>query len=360
MWQADHTPLDLWVLDERGKPARPLLTIVIDDYSRVIPGYLIGIHAPSALWTALALRQAIWRKSDPHWTACGIPEVFYTDHGSDFTSRQLEQVAADLNMRLSFSIAGRPRGRGKVERFLGAVNQRLLSDLPGYTPAGTGTPVKPVLTLSQLDARFRTWLVDEYHQDVHSETGVAPQTRWESGGFLPRLPESLEQLDLLLINVARPRRVQRDGIHFQGFLYLDLTLAVYVGEDIAHVQCCTGFTTFTSAQPERPGFCRPTGAWREEVQRMNVLGVDVVLDAHATVGEGPVWDERTGTLVWVDIMNNSVHVYDPASGTDRAIDDGQPVGAAALRGSGGVVAGSARRFRGHGRGPWRPALGSAG
>src|SRR5579859_1975753 len=232
MWQADHTPLDLWVLDESGRPARPLLTIVIDDYSRVIPGYLIGIHAPSALWTALALRQAIWRKGDPHWTACGIPEVFYTDNGSDFTSRHLEQVAADLNVRLSFSIAGRPRGRGKVERFFETVNQLLLCDLPGYTPAGTGTPAKPVLTLSQLEARFRTWLVDEYHQEVHSETGVAPQVRWESGGFLPRLPESLEQLDLLLINVARPRRVQRDGIHFQGFRYLDLTLAAYVGEDV--------------------------------------------------------------------------------------------------------------------------------
>jgi hypothetical protein len=27
------------------------------------------------LWTALALRQAIWRKGDPHWTACGLLEI---------------------------------------------------------------------------------------------------------------------------------------------------------------------------------------------------------------------------------------------------------------------------------------------
>ncbi|MDQ6674309.1 MAG: SMP-30/gluconolactonase/LRE family protein [Chloroflexota bacterium] len=70
---------------------------------------------------------------------------------------------------------------------------------------------------------------------------------------------------------------------------------------------------------------------------MTQLAVEVVLDAHASVGEGPVWDERTGTLVWVDIMNNSVHVYNPASGTDRAVDVGQPVGAAALRENGGLV-----------------------
>lgn len=67
------------------------------------------------------------------------------------------------------------------------------------------------------------------------------------------------------------------------------------------------------------------------------LEVEVVLQARASVGEGPVWDERTSTLVWVDIMNNSVHVFDPASAQDRAVDVGQPVGAAALRESGGLV-----------------------
>jgi sugar lactone lactonase YvrE len=65
--------------------------------------------------------------------------------------------------------------------------------------------------------------------------------------------------------------------------------------------------------------------------------VEVVLEAHASVGEGPTWDERTNTLVWVDIMGNSVHVYDPASGRDQVIDVGQPVGAAGLRQGGGLV-----------------------
>jgi sugar lactone lactonase YvrE len=65
--------------------------------------------------------------------------------------------------------------------------------------------------------------------------------------------------------------------------------------------------------------------------------IEVVLQPHAAVAEGPVWDERTSTLVWVDIMANAVHVFDPASGDDRAIDLGQPVGAAALRERGGLV-----------------------
>jgi putative transposase len=58
------------------------------------------------------------------------------------------------------------------------------------------------------------FFLDEYHQRVHGETGVAPQARWEAGGFLPRLPETLEQLDLLLLTVRTPRQVRRDGIYF--------------------------------------------------------------------------------------------------------------------------------------------------
>jgi len=67
------------------------------------------------------------------------------------------------------------------------------------------------------------------------------------------------------------------------------------------------------------------------------LDVEVVLDAHAAVGEGPVWDQRTNRLFWVDIMGHKVHVYDPATDHDTSVDVGQPVGAAALREQGGMV-----------------------
>jgi sugar lactone lactonase YvrE len=61
------------------------------------------------------------------------------------------------------------------------------------------------------------------------------------------------------------------------------------------------------------------------------LGVELILDAHARVAEGPVWDDANGTLVWVDIMSNAVHRYDPATGQNRTLDVGQPVGAAVPR-----------------------------
>ena len=88
------------------------------------------------------------------------------------------------------------------------------------------------LTLSAFEQKFRTWLLEDYHQRVHSETKCKPAERWERGGFLPRMPDSLERLDLLLLTVAKTRRVQQDGIRFQRQRYIDSTLAAYVKEEV--------------------------------------------------------------------------------------------------------------------------------
>ena len=231
MWQADHTPLDIWLLDEEGKAAQPWLTIILDDYSRAIAGYRLSFQEATALTTALTLRTAIWRKEDPRWHVCGIPSTFYTDHGSDFTSRHLEQVGADLHMELIFSQVAIPRGRGKIERFFWTVNQLFLQNIPGYAPKGYKIN-EAKLTLSEFEQQFRTWLLDDYHHRVHSETKDLPQERWEAKGFLPHMPDSLEHLDLLLLTVGKTRRVQQDGIRFQGHRYIDPTLASYVKEDV--------------------------------------------------------------------------------------------------------------------------------
>jgi putative transposase len=136
----------------------------------------LSFQKATALTTALALRQAIWHKEDPRWHASGIPTTFYTDHGSDFTSKHLEQVATDLPMELIFSQVGIPRGRGKVERFFRSVDQLLLQNTPGYAPKGS-MGVKATLTLPVFEQRFRTWLLEDYHHRVDTspyDAGPSP------------------------------------------------------------------------------------------------------------------------------------------------------------------------------------------
>jgi putative transposase len=171
LWQADHTELDVMVLDEAERPARPWLTVVLDDHSRAVAGYTVFLGDPTALQTALALRQAIWRKTDPAWPVCGLPAALYSDHGSDFTSDHMAQVCADVKVQLIHSTPGKPRGRGKIERLFGTITTELLPTLPGHIPPGNhGKPVTPpALSLSQLDAEIGRFIVGEYHHRVHQE-----------------------------------------------------------------------------------------------------------------------------------------------------------------------------------------------
>ena len=65
---------------------------------------------------------------------------------------------------------------------------------------------------------------------------------------------------------------------------------------------------------------------------------ELALDARAQLGEGPIWDDRRRRLVFVDIMRGHVHEFDPATGRDRVIEIGRPVGAIALAESGAWIA----------------------
>jgi putative transposase len=242
IWQADHYRLPIFLLKERGNVDRPSLTAIEDDYSRAIPGYRLSWSAPSAYQTSLALRQAIWVKDDPRWPMCGVPACLYTDHGSDFTSKHLEAVAADLKMALIFSQVGRPRGRGKVERLFRTMDEMLFATLPGYAPKVDDPREQremnergrkaACLTLAELDAILRTWLLDTYHRREHTTTHMAPLERWRHSSFIPILPQSEAQLDLLLLQPRRRHKVHQEGITFQKAWYQHALLGDYVGDAV--------------------------------------------------------------------------------------------------------------------------------
>jgi sugar lactone lactonase YvrE len=68
------------------------------------------------------------------------------------------------------------------------------------------------------------------------------------------------------------------------------------------------------------------------------LTADLVLDAHATLGEGPVWDADAGVLWWVDIEGRRIHRFDPPTRADTSFETASMVGAVAIRASGGLMA----------------------
>ncbi len=65
---------------------------------------------------------------------------------------------------------------------------------------------------------------------------------------------------------------------------------------------------------------------------------ELVIRAAAETGEGPVWDARTGELVWVDIPAGLLHRSDVSTGADTATAAGMMLGAVAVATAGGWAA----------------------
>jgi putative transposase len=78
-------------------------------------------------------------------------------------------VTADLKIRMIFAAVGRPRGRGKIERFFESLSQVFLSRLPGYAPSSAGSFA--VLTLPELTQELERYL-----------GGIVPRGGLDTGG----------------------------------------------------------------------------------------------------------------------------------------------------------------------------------
>ena len=69
------------------------------------------------------------------------------------------------------------------------------------------------------------------------------------------------------------------------------------------------------------------------------LRAELVLDARAMTGEGPLWDPRQEALWWVDIPAGALHRYDPSTGVDDVRELDRPLGCLGLGKDGGLVLG---------------------
>lgn len=67
MWQCDHKDLDIWSVDRSGRIGKVWITAILDDFSRVVPGYLLAIGAPNSMRIAAILYRSasLERKSMP-------------------------------------------------------------------------------------------------------------------------------------------------------------------------------------------------------------------------------------------------------------------------------------------------------
>ena len=104
-----------------------------------------------------------------------------------------------------------------------------MDNLPGYFG---NSKQESLLSIQEFEEKLYNFLIMEYNHRVHSTTKDTPVNKWNNKDFLPNMPDSLEKLDLLLLELPKARKVHSDGIHFQGLRYINPNLVAYVGEPI--------------------------------------------------------------------------------------------------------------------------------
>jgi sugar lactone lactonase YvrE len=67
------------------------------------------------------------------------------------------------------------------------------------------------------------------------------------------------------------------------------------------------------------------------------VAIECIVPAGCVLGEGPVWDDRSGTLYWVDIKAPALHALHFATGKTRRWPMPEMIGAVGLREQAGLV-----------------------
>jgi putative transposase len=181
-----------WVADALHGPMvagrKAILIAFLDDHSRLVVAARWGYHE-----NAMALRETF----KTGLSARGYPKVLYVDNGSMFIDSALRRTCAVIGAKLTHSTAGKPQGRGKIERFFRTVRDQFLVEIADGTPgigavAGTQTRTGTRVTnLADLNSLFEAWLHQVYHQRVHSETEQTPLQRFLAHGAPTPVPGDL-------------------------------------------------------------------------------------------------------------------------------------------------------------------------
>ena len=211
LWMADMMYGPTLVIE--GKAVHTRLFALLDDHSRLCPSAEYFASEGSDCFLAV-LHAAIRSR--------GVPEKLYTDNGKVFLCRHLQLVCANLGIKLSHARPYAAWSKGKIERFFRRVQSQFQTTLV----------FNPAKDLSELNARFVTWLERDYHQAEHQGLdGMCPSVRFLAAAEVIRAAPPDEELRRLFLR-EETRRVRKDATVSVAGRYFELTPALR-GQNVA-------------------------------------------------------------------------------------------------------------------------------
>lgn len=194
--QIDHTKLDIILVDDYYRKAigRPWITLAFDVYSRMVTGFYVSFDPPSAMTTGLSLIHSILPKEkwlakydiNGEWPLWGLPTKIHVDNAKEFRGNMLQKACEQYNIDIEWRPVARPNFGAHVERVLGTFSKEIHA-LPGSTFSNItekgdyDSESKASMTLTEFEHWLANYVVNVYHQKIHSMIGMTPVAKYREG-----------------------------------------------------------------------------------------------------------------------------------------------------------------------------------
>jgi hypothetical protein len=194
------------------------LTVVQDMCTRCVLAVRVWDKPPNTRTSLLALRDAVERY--------GLPEVVYTDNGSDLKNGLILAVLNAVGIYHAHSEPYRPQGRGQVERVGRTIKEMILPHLPGFK-GGTHSRIwadADLLTLEEIEAVLADRIEAYFNRRIHRTTRRSPREHYESEIHARQLHgltrvEVTPEVWLPLLSIQDEAVLQNCGIELNGHHY---------------------------------------------------------------------------------------------------------------------------------------------
>lgn len=252
VWQIDHTPADVILVDEQDRIAigKPWITLAIDVFSRMVVGWYISFDPPGALATGLCISNAILPKDeilgrlgvDFPWLCQGKPALIQADNAKEFHGEMLQEASQEHGFNMKFRKLKKPNYGAHIERLFGTFAERI-HELDGTTFSNTAqkgeyqSEKNATMTLSEFERWFANLILGEYHNKKHSALNTSPIHRYEEGLFgsddvpglgVIHMSSNPDKLRIDFMPILR-RTIQTYGVVSDFIYYHDPVLDKWIG-----------------------------------------------------------------------------------------------------------------------------------
>jgi putative transposase len=249
--QIDHTPMDVIVVDEEHRQPiqRPLLTVVIDVYSRMVLGFAIYLEKPSAFTTGLAIAHAVLPKEDwlagvgvqAEWPCWGKMRTIHCDNAKEFRGTVIGRACQDHDIAVEHRPPREPRYGGHIERGFGTWLTRARR-LKGTTFSNVeqkgdyDSEGRAIMTRAELEKWFTIYVAKVYANSYHSGIKTTPLAKYKEGilGTADRsgsgLPDRVAEPTAFMLDFMpfEERTIQEYGVVIDHIFFWDDALRPWI------------------------------------------------------------------------------------------------------------------------------------